>query len=242
MRGLVEVPFCGYRMDYPHHTYLGKELIPTYVSRVLEPFSTRMKAVGGNAKVLDLCCGTGNEAQFLREQGFWVVGADLSHEALRAGSDQRVLSNADGLPFPNNSFDGIHFKDGYVHIENKGSFFSEMQRVLKPQGILLIVSDLKNLHPHFNLDSDAGTERIAFSTSSEYLRLSRYYIGNPSIVEVGPPYYPSTLSELLRIAKAYGFKRICSKENQWKPKKNEREKDWYESPHSRNVVYLQCNK
>lgn len=97
-----------------------------------------------DAKVLDLCCGTGDMAFALRRQGTGanVTGADFSHAMLvraAAKSDQRqkmrwIEADALRLPFPDESFDLVTSAFGFRNLADYDAGLREIRRVLRPGG------------------------------------------------------------------------------------------------------------
>jgi demethylmenaquinone methyltransferase/2-methoxy-6-polyprenyl-1,4-benzoquinol methylase len=113
-----------------------------------------------NARVLDLCCGTGDLALALARVGpASIVGADFSHAMLvrartKSAKSQRVPSHsgltapppmkffeADALrlPFADRSFDLITTAFGFRNLANYEAGLCEMQRILKPGGTVAIL-------------------------------------------------------------------------------------------------------
>ena len=110
--------------------------------------------------VLDVACGTGDMAVGLAERGCTVTGVDLSEKMLaiakrKVESGKWKVADAENLPFPDDSFDAVTCAFGvrnFVHLE-KG--LSEMLRVLKPGGRMVILElatpDSKLILPFYNL-------------------------------------------------------------------------------------------
>jgi len=104
--------------------------------------------------VLDVGCGTGENALYLAEKGFSVVGVDLSTRAIdaaKAKATERKLkvdfriANALSLDFKNGYFDNA-IDSGLFHTFNDNDrvdFASEIALVLKPDGryFMLCFSD-----------------------------------------------------------------------------------------------------
>ena len=115
----------------------------------------RRRAVNGmqhHQNVLDVAVGTGDLALELLKRGkaVEVTGIDLSgemmrvaeHKARRAGLSERLhlmQANAQAMPFEDNAFDAVTCGFGIRNFQNLDQGLSEMYRVLKPGGELLIL-------------------------------------------------------------------------------------------------------
>ncbi len=96
------------------------------------------------AKVLDLCCGTGDMTHALRRranQATKIIGADFSHAMLQratikgSGTSLRwVEADALSLPFKSQSFDLITAAFGFRNLADYDAGLREIARVLKPSG------------------------------------------------------------------------------------------------------------
>src|SRR3954468_5221599 len=98
-----------------------------------------------DARVLDLCCGTGDMALALRRQSapasIAYFGADFSHQMLRRGAAKfqskgviAVEADALQLPFANASFDLIVSAFGFRNLANYKAGLEEIHRVLASGG------------------------------------------------------------------------------------------------------------
>jgi len=103
-----------------------------------------------DARVLDLCCGTGDMAFALHRRANQrapqtdsptILGADFSHAMLRrareksAGSSLRwVEADALSLPFPDASFDLVTSAFGFRNLVDYDAGLREILRVLRPGG------------------------------------------------------------------------------------------------------------
>jgi demethylmenaquinone methyltransferase/2-methoxy-6-polyprenyl-1,4-benzoquinol methylase len=101
-------------------------------------------------KALDLCCGTGDVAFALARNGCEVRGLDFSEPMLavaRERSSARSSSNipefirgdAQAIPFPENTFDIVTVSYGLRNLSDWKCGLSEMLRVAKPGGLLLVL-------------------------------------------------------------------------------------------------------
>jgi len=103
------------------------------------------------ARVLDLCCGTGDLALAFRKEapaGAEIVGSDFVPEMLRlarakaSASGARVTfveADALALPFAGESFDLVSCSFGFRNLANYERGLLEIFRVLKPAGAAAIL-------------------------------------------------------------------------------------------------------
>ncbi len=117
-------------------------------ARRLQPILRRR-----DARVLDLCCGTGDLAFALARSGpAQVIGADFSHAMLVRANTKREahprnadapagFSEADALqlPFADVSFDLVTAAFGFRNLANYERGLQEIRRVLKAGGTLAIL-------------------------------------------------------------------------------------------------------
>lgn len=97
-----------------------------------------------NARILDLCCGTGDMAFALRREGpqAEILGTDFSHAMLKLGLAKTQGANppkwieADALqlPFAEQSFDLLTSAFGFRNLADYAAGLREIFRVLKPGG------------------------------------------------------------------------------------------------------------
>ena len=118
-------------------------------ARILRPILERE-----DARILDLCCGTGDLALALERQAKGRVwGTDFAHAMLLRAREKSAARSRDGgvrsipfvesdalrLPFPGESFDLITAAFGFRNLANYEDGFREMRRVLKPGGTAAIL-------------------------------------------------------------------------------------------------------
>jgi demethylmenaquinone methyltransferase/2-methoxy-6-polyprenyl-1,4-benzoquinol methylase len=98
-----------------------------------------------DARILDLCCGTGDMTLALRRQAkkssATILGADFSHAMLERASQKSastslkwIEADALRLPFPDNHFDLITSAFGFRNLANYDAGLQEIMRVLRPGG------------------------------------------------------------------------------------------------------------
>lgn len=111
-------------------------------------------------QVLDLASGTGDLAlrmtPMLNEKGN-ITLSDINESMLRIGRDRMIdaghlratfaVANAESLPFADNSFDRITMAFGLRNVTDKQQALNELHRVLKPNGMLMVVEFSKVTDP-----------------------------------------------------------------------------------------------
>ncbi len=94
--------------------------------------------------VLDVGCGTGALLDQLRGSARELWGVDGSQEALRycrlRGHQNLILADACCLPFASEYFDAILAIGLIEHLEDDAAFLVEMKRLLKPNGVLILLT------------------------------------------------------------------------------------------------------
>ena len=139
------------RYDFLNHL-LSLELDRVWrarAARILRPVLQR-----ADARVLDLCCGTGDLAFALfREGAAQILGADFSHTMLQRADHKAanyagdltprrirfIEADALGLPFADASFDLVTTAFGFRNLANYEVGLREIRRVLKPGGTIAIL-------------------------------------------------------------------------------------------------------
>jgi demethylmenaquinone methyltransferase/2-methoxy-6-polyprenyl-1,4-benzoquinol methylase len=92
------------------------------------------------ANVLDLACGTGDFAKLVLRQcpDAHVVAADLTERMLRLSNlRQAVCADAASLPFATGCFDAVFVGYGLRNFPHLAATIEEIQRVLRPGGVLV---------------------------------------------------------------------------------------------------------
>lgn len=93
--------------------------------------------------VLDVGCGVGKEAAYLKENGFNVIGIDIAEENIKICKKKKIqayVMDFYKLNFSDESFDAVLALSSLLHAPKKHFplIIQEIERVLKPQGIFYI--------------------------------------------------------------------------------------------------------
>jgi len=97
------------------------------------------------AKVLEIGCGTGNDARRFVENGATYTGIDLTHKAIlsakaKIGRHGRLeVMNAEFMDFPDNYFDLVYSWGVIHHAVTPKNIANEIYRVLKPNGFISVM-------------------------------------------------------------------------------------------------------
>lgn len=133
------------RLDIKDTFYLGYRDIPMLIRKYVK---------GKNA--LDFGCGSGRSTRFLKNMGFATTGADkgkeqiLEAKKLDPEGNYQLLKNSK-IPLKDSSFDLILLYAVLMEIPSKDDMkkiFLELRRVLKEEGIIVIVTDAENMYKH----------------------------------------------------------------------------------------------
>lgn len=118
-----------------------------FVDEVETAAAFRLLAPHRGMQVLDVGCGTGNFTFKLARMGCAVTGVDVSERMLetatrkaRQGGLALPLYRADAahMPFASGSFDAVLSMAAFEFIENPQAVYSQMKRVVKPGGVVVI--------------------------------------------------------------------------------------------------------
>ncbi len=113
--------------------------------------------------ILDIGCNHGYfERYYLIGKVKKVRAIDIDPEAIeyaqmKDGKEYYVCCNSARLPFPNHEFDKVLCLDTLEHVDDEKKTISEIRRVLKPNGLLVLSTpndflnfmDLSNVHANF---------------------------------------------------------------------------------------------
>ncbi len=105
--------------------------------------TVRAVAPAAGERILDIAAGTGTSSVALQKHGATVVAVDFSHGMVEEGRKRHkniefIEADATKLPFGDNEFDAVSISFGLRNIEDPKAALSEMYRVLKPGGRVVI--------------------------------------------------------------------------------------------------------
>ena len=130
---------------------LMNDLMSMGLHRAWKAYTVMVANVSEGSRVLDIAAGTGDLAiAFAKKVGAsgQVVHTDINEAMLRTGRDRlldagvalpTMVCDAEKLPFPDNHFDVVTVAFGLRNMTHKDQALKEMNRVLKPNGKLLVL-------------------------------------------------------------------------------------------------------
>jgi len=119
--------------------------------REIRVFTLEFAEVKKGDKVLDVCCGTGDQAFYYAKKGATVIGIDLNSRMIEialTGKQKQGVSDIDfkvadatALPFEDHVFDMASISLALHEIEGskRDAVISEMKRVVKKDGYLIFI-------------------------------------------------------------------------------------------------------
>ena len=130
------------------HGYGGFRYSPKFWQPVIPAFQQHF-SLSAHSSVLDVGCGSGEYMLTVAKMGAHVFGQDLGRTQVNAANNRLKKHQASGrafvgdaqkLSFESNYFDIVYSTDFFEHIclETKQKVISEIYRVLKPGGHLVI--------------------------------------------------------------------------------------------------------
>jgi demethylmenaquinone methyltransferase/2-methoxy-6-polyprenyl-1,4-benzoquinol methylase len=126
--------------DYSHQAERYDETRSASPS-VLRPLRMALEGASGR-RLADIGGGTGNYALALKLKGWEPVVVDRSADMLaRAAAKglETVEADAQHLPFEDETFDAATMVSMLHHVEDRGAALAEAQRILKPEGRLVLM-------------------------------------------------------------------------------------------------------
>lgn len=109
-------------------------------------------------EILDIATGTGDFAIMLADlQPKRIVGLDISQGMLEVGKRkvkekklthliEMILGDSENLPFDDNSFDAVTVGFGVRNFENLDKGLQEINRVLRPGGVFVVLETSQPVH------------------------------------------------------------------------------------------------
>jgi ubiquinone/menaquinone biosynthesis C-methylase UbiE len=134
-------------------------------------------------RILDIGCGIGGPARWIAQKyGCHVTGIDLTEAFVRAAAELNAATGMTGrvrvlradalaLPFAAASFDRAYSQNVVMNIADKGGFYREAWRVLRPGGVLALSNGARGVgEPYFPVPWAESPETSFLSSIEETRR------------------------------------------------------------------------
>jgi demethylmenaquinone methyltransferase/2-methoxy-6-polyprenyl-1,4-benzoquinol methylase len=160
------------------------------------------------ARVLDICCGTGDLVRALQREHPSVMGSDFCHPMLvaaqaKVGGSPLFEADALRLPLADASLDLITVAFGFRNLANYDAGLREMRRVLRPGGMAAILEFSQPPNKLFGAFYNFYSRRILPVIGGALSGSRDAYTYLPESVRKFPA--PEQLAEMMRAA---GFDHI----------------------------------
>jgi SAM-dependent methyltransferase len=125
-----------FQVEQSHWWHIGRrKILSTFVEAICRQVTDR------RPRILDVGCGTGANLLMLSKYGD-AEGVDISEDALsfcrERGLEKVKLGAGEELPYDNGTFDLVTAFDVVEHMDDDLAGLSEMRRVLRPGGKVLL--------------------------------------------------------------------------------------------------------
>lgn len=172
----------------------------------LKLFKTDLyKRIGGlgvfrNRIVLDVGCGDGEDANAISRYAKRVVGIDIAAHVYWKRKNKNVklvVGDANNLPFPDKSFNGIFLKDVLHHVSNPEKVMKEIKRVAKPDAVIIIIEG-NRYNPLFyvHMTKLGGHEHL---TQNNFKHLIAKYFSEAKFVHFESHFIPYINETVFRV-------------------------------------------
>jgi ubiquinone/menaquinone biosynthesis C-methylase UbiE len=145
--------------------------------------------------ILDLGCGSGRHTVYFARKGFNVYGIDIAREGVRLArawlrkeglkAKLRLRSIYERLPYPDNFFDAVISVRVIHHarIAIIRAVIREVERVLKPNGLIFVIRVSKKVAAGFSLRYNEVSSQYTQPKGCGYHKMGLF--GQPVIVPKG---------------------------------------------------------
>jgi len=140
--------------EYGERYYQDREAWPDFRAEI--EAILRLAGLSRESRVLELGCGGGELLRRLERRARLAVGVDLASAGLRLAQRKGLAAmcgRVERLPFATGAFDAVVAQHLVEHLQNPTEALKEWRRVLKPSGILVLVTP-NALYPDPSLFDD----------------------------------------------------------------------------------------
>jgi len=182
--------------------------------RMWESRINRINKLRPCGKLLDVGCGEGLFLRLAQDNGWQISGTELSTYASKIASKTLATEIYCGqlhqACFADSSFDVVTMWHVLEHVEDPKSYLSEIHRILKPDGFLVLaVPNVNNLVMHLAYSAIRLRKLKLFSVNDKEVHL--YHFSAKTL----PAYFDKTGFDCLRLSPDYGVVEFPKKLINW---------------------------
>ncbi len=145
-------------------------------------------AFANRKKVLDIACGEGYGSNLIAQLAEAVIGVDIDQETIQKAKTKYQSQNlifkhgsATSIPCEDSYFDIVISFETIEHLNEHIQMFTEIKRVLKPNGLLILSSPDKKLSDTFGISNKYHVKELK---KDELLNLAqRFFSFNKILVQ-----------------------------------------------------------
>jgi SAM-dependent methyltransferase len=128
--------------------YLGRTRSAENEDLHVERYRFALDQIREGEVVVDAACGSGYGTELIADKAAQVIGLDISDHALHYAIRHHKRTNIEyrqanfdlPIPLPSLTFDAIVCFETIEHVSNPDQLVSELHRILKPDGLLILSS------------------------------------------------------------------------------------------------------
>lgn len=176
---MKELEMTGERLVTSFNNHFGK-------FEHLHRYALAREYVEGK-NVLDIACGEGYGTNLLSQKAKMICGVDISNETITHAKEKYQkyniefkLGSAAKIPYDNNTFDVVTSFETIEHLVEQEEMFSEIKRVLKKDGILIMSSPEKNIYSQRDPNNKFHLKEL---TLDELLKLTNNNFKNAIVLK-----------------------------------------------------------
>lgn len=140
---MIPSTIMGEQQDYYRENEAYTDFLDSWDAGFYVKYADALCPAGPDGKVLDVGCGVGQVVQRLIDAGHEAHGVEVSEPNIAKAkqvSDRCRLYDGRNLPFDDATFDCVGALNVLEHVEEPEAFITELVRVVKPGGRIVLSS------------------------------------------------------------------------------------------------------